>query len=228
MKYFVDHTYGDVYENRTKYGAETWGTTKGGGGKAGYHSIELGYLTYVYNKLYLKKEPAKLFYKFKSQSEERVVKLTPLEFGLEDLVIKSVVLNDAVYTAFNSSEREITIPANTDALCEVIFSSETETAIEFADNEIPAEFELKQNYPNPFNPATVIEYTIPAGNGYASLVQLKIFDILGNEVSTLVNELKAAGNYKVKFEGNNLSSGVYFYQLKAGSFNQVKRMMFLK
>jgi len=93
---------------------------------------------------------------------------------------------------------------------------------------LPTEFSLEQNYPNPFNPTTKIKFTIPlVETGHATPVQLKVYDVLGNEIATLVNEEKHAGNYEVEFSvGQNsilsLSSGIYFYQLKAGSYIQTK------
>lgn len=92
-------------------------------------------------------------------------------------------------------------------------------------------FKLSQNYPNPFNPSTSISYTIPeviSIEGRNLNVQLKIYDILGNEVATLVNEDKPAGSYEVQFEANNLSSGVYFYTIKAGNFIATKKMILLR
>ncbi|MEG8947955.1 pre-peptidase C-terminal domain-containing protein [Rosettibacter firmus] len=92
---------------------------------------------------------------------------------------------------------------------------------------ITATFALNQNYPNPFNPVTIISYQIPEN----SFVTLKVYDILGNEVATLVNELQIAGVYKVEFSANhfNLSSGIYFYKLEAGTkFSQVKKFILMK
>jgi photosystem II stability/assembly factor-like uncharacterized protein len=89
---------------------------------------------------------------------------------------------------------------------------------------LPDKFELKQNYPNPFNPSTKIQYQV-VGNFY---VYLKIYDVLGNEVETLVNEEKPAGVYEVEFDGSNLSSGIYFYQLKAGNFVETRKMILLR
>ncbi|PJA97359.1 MAG: hypothetical protein CO129_01615 [Ignavibacteriales bacterium CG_4_9_14_3_um_filter_34_10] len=94
----------------------------------------------------------------------------------------------------------------------------------------PQKFFLEQNYPNPFNPSTTIQYSIPSSTEYYSVLQnvtLKVYDILGNEVATLVNEHKPAGVYNVQFIMNNLSSGVYFYTLKAGSFTETKKMLLL-
>ncbi|HSD62243.1 MAG TPA: T9SS type A sorting domain-containing protein [Ignavibacteriaceae bacterium] len=93
----------------------------------------------------------------------------------------------------------------------------------------PFKFELAQNYPNPFNPSTVISYSIPE----QSFVSLKIYNLLGQEVASLVNEEKSAGNYKVDFStsgaaGDNLASGIYIYRLTAGDLVQTKKMMLLK
>ena len=93
----------------------------------------------------------------------------------------------------------------------------------------PETIHLFQNYPNPFNPSTKIIYTIPdAGISFAKLVQLKVYDVLGNEVATLVNEEKSSGTYEVEFNGKNLTSGIYFYTLKSGSFVITRKMILLK
>jgi hypothetical protein len=85
-------------------------------------------------------------------------------------------------------------------------------------------FELQQNYPNPFNPITKIKYQIPE----LSFVTIKVYDVLGSEVESLVNGEKPAGGYEVEFNATNLPSGIYFYKLKAGNFIQVKKMILLK
>ena len=95
----------------------------------------------------------------------------------------------------------------------------------------PEKFELSQNYPNPFNPATTITYSIPqtgVGSKHALTVQLKIYDVLGREVATLVNKHQSPGRYTVKFNASKLNSGIYFYKLQAGDYTQVKRMMLVK
>ena len=101
------------------------------------------------------------------------------------------------------------------------------------EKQTPTEFTLEQNYPNPFNPSTTIKYTIPnvnlSGNAIeGSVVQLKVFDVLGNEVATLINEEKPAGNYEVDFKDFELSSGVYFYRLQAGEFSATKKLLLQK
>jgi len=93
----------------------------------------------------------------------------------------------------------------------------------------PVEFNLSQNYPNPFNPSTKIKFSIPSNvKGEMSNVMLKVYDVLGNEIATLVNEEKPAGEYEVELNATGLPSGIYLYQLKSGSFIQTKKMVLLK
>ena len=98
-------------------------------------------------------------------------------------------------------------------------------------SEVPSDFKLYQNYPNPFNPTTTIKYSIPASlnpSKGGTLVQLKIYDILGREIAVLVNEEQKPGYYEVKWNGRNMPSGVYFYGIKAGRFIQTKKMILLR
>jgi hypothetical protein len=88
----------------------------------------------------------------------------------------------------------------------------------------PVNYVLEQNYPNPFNPSTSIKYQIPE----LSIVTLKVYDVLGNEIAILINEEKLPGNYELKFDATKLASGVYFYQLKAGSFTDIKKMILIR
>ena len=92
------------------------------------------------------------------------------------------------------------------------------------DGQTVYNFSLAQNYPNPFNPSTVIRYSVSS----AQLVTLKIYDVLGREVKTLVNEEKPSGSYEIEFNASNFSSGIYFYQLTAGDFRETKKMILLR
>ena len=98
------------------------------------------------------------------------------------------------------------------------------------NENIPNEFVLMQNFPNPFNPSTKIKFTVPSNiKGEATKVSVKVYDVLGNEVRTIINEDFTAGTYEVNFNPDiSLASGIYFYQLKAGSFIQTKKMVFIK
>lgn len=103
----------------------------------------------------------------------------------------------------------------------VYYRTITDAAVE--DLNVP-DFALSQNYPNPFNPSTIISYSIPK----SSFVQLKIYDMLGREVASLVNKEQAVGNYKVEFNASNLTSGVYFYRLQSGEFTETKKLILLR
>ncbi|MFA7420028.1 MAG: T9SS type A sorting domain-containing protein [Melioribacteraceae bacterium] len=105
----------------------------------------------------------------------------------------------------------------------------TKIIVNVEKEEIPVSFSLSQNYPNPFNPETTISYKVQA----ASKVSLKVYDLLGREVATLVDQYKQPGSYTVAFNvktrhGVSLQSGVYFYRLQAGSFSETKKMILLK
>jgi flagellar hook assembly protein FlgD len=91
-------------------------------------------------------------------------------------------------------------------------------------NEIPTEYSLTQNYPNPFNPSTKITYSIPE----ASLVTIKIYDITGNDLETLINEEKVVGAYEITWDGSNYPSGIYFYKIEAGNFVETKKLVLIK
>ncbi len=158
-------------------------------------------------------------------SRYTTVKYTP--DGEEDWVDKYLEGTDAqdievdndgnVYvTGYNSG-------VNGFDFCTIKYSQQT-SDIKDNGNLYLTEFKLYQNYPNPFNPTTIISYTVPE----MEFVTLKVYDVLGNEVATLVNEEKTAGDYEVEFFGNGLTSGIYFYQLKAGGFIQTKKMVFIK
>ena len=115
----------------------------------------------------------------------------------------------------------------------IIKAEEGSTGIN--ENEIlPITYSLSQNYPNPFNPTTKIKYSIPntrsslLGGVRGGLITMNVYDVLGREVTTLVNETKQPGEYEVEFNASNLPSGVYFYQIKAGEFIETKKMILLK
>ena len=123
-----------------------------------------------------------------------------------------------------------------DTLVFVFISDSNQTAekLLLLGSDIPADVEdvktndmsfyLSQNYPNPFNPSTKIKYSIPQ----YGFVTLKVYDILGRVIATLVNEEKRAGNYEVNFHANNLSSGIYFYRIEAGGFTDTKKFILLR
>ena len=98
------------------------------------------------------------------------------------------------------------------------------TGVSEASKGIPKVYRLEQNYPNPFNPTTLINYALPK----QSFVRLTVYNALGQEITTLVNGMQEAGNKSVELDGNNLPSGMYFYKITAGTFNDIKKMILLK
>jgi hypothetical protein len=101
---------------------------------------------------------------------------------------------------------------------------QTITSVKESDENIPAGFKLEQNYPNPFNPSTKISYQIPN----ASRVTLRVYDVLGREVSTLINSEQNSGYHEVAFNGSKLSSGIYFFRMQAGNYISTKKMILMK
>ncbi|MEK9137640.1 MAG: T9SS type A sorting domain-containing protein, partial [Bacteroidota bacterium] len=97
-----------------------------------------------------------------------------------------------------------------------------------AESDVPALFALYQNYPNPFNPTTTIHYSLPPGVGTLHATSLRVYDVLGREVATLVNEAKQPGTYTVQWDASNIPSGVYFYRLKAGEFKSTRKLLILR
>jgi hypothetical protein len=115
----------------------------------------------------------------------------------------------------------------TEVMDYILAENETQTnitAVEKNTKNVPVSFSLSQNYPNPFNPSTVISYTVPK----ESQITLKIFNVLGQEVTTLVNSVQKAGTYNINFNASKLSSGIYFYSIKANGFTSTKKMMLVK
>jgi len=131
----------------------------------------------------------------------------PIEiFDDDSYVITNTITYKLIYANIKAIEYGEFVPVNDD------------------NPKYPVNYTLFQNYPNPFNPSTKIKYSIPK----ISFVTLKIFDILGREITTLVNEEKPAGNFEVEFDGAELSSGIYFYKLQTGNYSEVKKMILIK
>ena len=113
--------------------------------------------------------------------------------------------------------------------CPVVYTAgsvqhHAEIGNEQAETAKPSAFALRGNYPNPFNPTTMISYELPEN----VFVSLKVYDVLGREVASLINDVQAAGSYDVRFDASNLPSGMYFYRLQAGSFSASKKLMLVK
>jgi hypothetical protein len=147
-----------------------------------------------------------------------------IEFGFGDgSIIDSLIIE---WPEWPSSLVEVYVNVNVDMFYEALEGvglNPILTSVQ-SENQIPANIELYQNYPNPFNPTTSIKYSIDR----RQLVTIKIYDLLGNELSTLVNEEKPVGNYKVDFDATEIASGIYFYKLLTSEFLITKKMIYNK
>ena len=231
MKYFVDHEYGEVYENRARDGSfiTQWGTTKGGSGKAAYHSTETGYYTYVYGNLLVHKQAATLFYEFDDADSLREFHMTPLAIRDTALVIAAVTRDEQPYADFDAQQRILRLAAGVGGEFAVTYAPAAPLAIAETGNTLPDGFSLAQNYPNPFNPVTHIDYQL----SNFSDVKLQIYNTLGQLVKTLVNGRQSAGKFSVQWDGTNqlgerVSSGVYMYRLAVGNAVQSQKMVLMR
>lgn len=224
MKYFVDHTFGEVYADRTRYGGFAWNEAKGNRGKAGYHSTETGYYIYLYGNLLLKNQPVKLHYRILPADSSRTLKMTPMAIENNRLIISEVKKDDAPYLSYNPSERTISLPAGEGGDFEVTYMPVITSIAEKIPSSEPSHFKLFQNYPNPFNPSTTIRYSIDSPDN----VLLKVYDAIGNEVAILTNGIMPAGTHEVIFDGSHLSGGVYICKLTVGAESAVKKVVLIK
>ncbi len=129
---------------------------------------------------------------------------------------------DSIYFYFDFGDTWITLKGC--IIDGVVYGDTAVVSVEDEKPNTPTKFSLSQNYPNPFNPTTKISWQIPVG----SQQTLKVFDVLGKEVATLVDEYNPAGKYEVEFDASSLPSGVYFYTLSAGNYTETKKMMLIK
>jgi hypothetical protein len=150
-----------------------------------------------------------------------------------DRTSKSVTLNSGTNYFARVRAKNTAGTSTWSPIC--TFTTGTTDVTELPVGNLPKSFELYQNYPNPFNPTTTIRYQIPNVGTQPStqmagkyIVSLRMYNLLGQEIATLVNEARSAGRYEARFDASNLASGIYFYRLSAGSFTITKAMLLLK
>lgn len=221
MKYFVDHIFGEVYENRTRRGEETWGEHKGNGAKAAYHSIELGYYNYIYGNLFVHNKPITLFYSIKPQNFSRSYDLTPIAISDGKLKISAISLDGQEFSNFDKCK--IYIPSGVGGKFEVTFEMNNPSFAEYS-NENSLDFIQLSNYPNPFNSFTNIKYYLPK----SSNIRIDIYNALGELVETLENSYKSSGMHQLSFNSNSLSSGVYYCRLISENNLKTHKILILK
>jgi hypothetical protein len=149
--------------------------------------------------------------------------MNPLAFSTDKYRIKEVEKDGTAYNDYSADTRILNLPSGIGGDFKVTYEL-TNPVYVANQNTAPVEFKLNQNYPNPFNPTTTISYSIAK----SGKVSLKVYDLLGREVTTLINEDQAAGDYRVTFNAGNLSSGVYFYTMQAGNFSESRKLILLK
>lgn len=218
METLWDREYGEFYffENNQH---------KGSYYKTSYHSVEMFYYIYLYGNLYLHNEPVSLYYHIQPTDNERSISLYPLAFYDNLLSISEVTLNGETFTNFNSQERSLDIASNEGGIFKVTFEAAEGSVVGTEeDRNLPGTFTLAQNYPNPFNPTTQISYTL----NESGPVTLKVYDILGKELATLVNEFQNSGQHQVTFNAENIPSGVYIYRIKFGNRLESRKMLLIK
>ena len=149
-----------------------------------------------------------------------VLKISAIEYSWYVDLYKFPVLT--IYSYVNVENGDTTVGK------EVYYCNSQPIGIHKTGNSVPESFELFQNYPNPFNPVTKIHFAIPPSRGARGVTKIIIYDVLGREVAVLVNQELTPGEYEVKFDGSNYSSGVYFYRLIAGGYTETRKLVLLK
>ena len=163
-------------------------------------------------------------YQIKEQEEFPIALNAPM-YPLQILLSGAIDPDKTIYLKLNKGDGESSeqlLSPNKPVTSQV--SSGFSIIVKERGSSLPTEYTLYQNYPNPFNPTTMIRYDLPEN----AHVILKVFNLLGQEVQTLVNEEKDAGSYKVQFDGSRLPSGVYFYKITAGKYTEQKKMIMVK
>jgi mannose/cellobiose epimerase-like protein (N-acyl-D-glucosamine 2-epimerase family) len=224
MRFFVDHEYGEVYANRTRYGDFAWNENKGDAYKAGYHSIELGYYVYLYGNLFLQERPVTLHYQFVESPSERRIHMTPLAMADSLLCIENVIWEGQPYYAFHPDRRVLVLPPGVGGHFVVTYAPVEPTVITEDDLSLhPETIELRQNYPNPFTGSTRIAFHLPR----AGDVTLEIYNVQGHLVQSRVLRERAAGEHALEWQAGSLSSGVYYYRVSFGKQSVVKKAIIL-
>jgi mannose/cellobiose epimerase-like protein (N-acyl-D-glucosamine 2-epimerase family) len=219
MRHFVDHTFSEVYSDRTRRGAgiPQWGDHKGDGNKAGYHSTELGYYAYLFATLYVHADEATLHYRFDAAPEERTIRLTPLDVSDGALRLTRVTLGGQPYTDFDADALTLHLPPNVGGHFVVGFEA---TAPVPAEPSAPvAGLALEAAAPNPFTAQTRLAYTLDRPTS----VRLAVYDALGREVAVLAEGPQPAGRHTATLAAA-LAPGVYLARLVTPEGTRVQRL----
>jgi mannose/cellobiose epimerase-like protein (N-acyl-D-glucosamine 2-epimerase family) len=224
MKYMVDHEYGEVYADRTRYGDFAWNENKAGDWKAGYHSIEMGYYLYLYTSLFVHDKQVVLHYRFNKQPVSQDIILTPLAINPNEIQLDEVLHNGNIYTNFDPATQILHLPAGTSGHFQITFGPRTTPILTNSEDFTSGDYQLHQNYPNPFNPTTTITYKLRTDSD----VRILVFDVTGQMINEIVNEHQTMGHHSVEFNASGLATGIYIYQLQAGSVIENRKMILMR
>jgi mannose/cellobiose epimerase-like protein (N-acyl-D-glucosamine 2-epimerase family) len=207
MTHFVDREYGEVYADRTRYGDFAWNEAKGSGGKAGYHSIETGYYSYLYSSLFVLGESVTLNYLLEPSDVPRIFSMRPVASEAGTVRITSVLLNGGDFHSF--SEESVLLAAGEGGHFEVTFDSFPSAVDEIVGNPPANSVELVHVYPNPFNGTTQLQFTL----SHENTVEINVFNLAGQRVLTLPSQSFATGSHTLFIDLNTVSSGQYIARL---------------
>jgi glucuronoarabinoxylan endo-1,4-beta-xylanase len=193
--------------------------------RPGYHRIEATYRpqTGVYLVAFKGEETVIVVVNLNTSSKEQTFTFSSDTVALVKKYTTSEIKNLSYDGIIDLTDNSFTASLDGKSITTFV-NTKTGTAVKLLDSSIPIQYDLQQNYPNPFNSSTVISFSLPS----KSLVLLKVFDLMGRDVATLVNEELAAGNYDRQWNASNISSGVYLYRMQAKNFVKIKKIVLLK
>lgn len=220
MEYFVDPLYGEVYADRSREGGRVaysggfWDENKGSQGKAAYHSIETAYYSYLYAKLVLQRDTARLYYHFKPTNFERNIRMNPLAVDFEKLRLADVRNNSESWLQYDPITRVLTLPAGAEGLFEVAYKMDglPDFIQEAAGKVLLADLNA---YPNPFQTQLTLSFTL----NQPKSVTVKIYSTLGQLIEEIHTGSLPAGKHQLLWNKQIPNKGMYFYTLEAeGTF----------
>jgi len=216
MEYFVDPVYGEVYADRSREGGRVayqggfWDENKGSMGKAAYHSIETAYYAYLYSKLVLQRDTARLYYQFKPVDFERQIRMNPLAVDFEKLRLADVKQNGESWSQFDPHTRILSLPSGVGGLFEVAFKMDglpdfmQETAAKHPIDDLNV-------YPNPFSDQLRFTFTLSKPES----ITIKIWNPLGQLIDEIYAGKLASGKHQVLWKKKTSEKGMYFYTLES-------------
>lgn len=227
MNYFVDDTYNEVYADRSRTGGRVyynggyWDENKGSGWKAGYHSIETGYYTYLYGKLVLNDEPITLYYKYEAADSARTINMNPLATDFTQLEVTSVTKDGNAYTDFDGTSRTLNMPAGISGTFAVTYKYNNAGNVdieEIAKRKTP--FSILGAYPNPFTDRTQIQIKINETEN----ITFSLYNANGQLIDRQIIR-KATGEKRISIDGNITSEGLYIYKISCNGYESTGKIM---